>query len=262
MTTANDEVGGKLLILVEADSDRIIVEDILREIASVGDRVGVIACGGKQKVAERFAFLREQGQRVAALVDADQVSVADSVELARIQLRAECGPVFCAVPTIEAWLFADPQVPKMYARSKLARQTAERLPLPDLIPYPKYVARQIFKGGASVYPAGIASAIDLTVAAGRSPSFAAFVAGIFDELGIESKIREKSLSASISRDAISSIVRELPASSLVWKTVGGKALNAADLAIEISEGTPIGMQYSTELLRVSRDLIARSARKK
>jgi hypothetical protein len=262
MTAANDEAKEKLLILVEADSDRIIVEDILRKVESVGERVGVIACGGKQNVAERFAFLREHGQRVAALVDADQVSVADSIELARIQLRAECGPVFCAVPTIEAWLFADPQVAKRYASSTLARQTAERLPLPELIPYPKYVARQIFRGRASVYPAGIASEIDLTVAAGRSPSFAAFLGGIFDELGIKSEIRAESLSASVSRDAISSIVRELPASSLVWKTVDGKALNASDLAIEISEGTAVGMQYSTELLRVARDLIVRSARKR
>jgi len=247
----------KLTILVEGEVDKIIVDQIILRLCPEHSDVAVVACGGKHNVAKRLSNSMDADTRVAALVDADVVSVADSVALAKSQLGTNSHLVFCAVPCIEAWLFADPRVAIKHARSKMARQTAERLPLPELIPYPKYVAKEIFDSGSGDYPEAIIREMDFSVSIGRSPSFAAFINGIQVELGVRTLRNERALSGSVSRDAISTIVRELPGDSIVWKTVDGTAMTAERLATEVIEGTEIGKQYATELLRVARDLIVR-----
>ncbi|TCA97405.1 hypothetical protein E0H65_14130 [Rhizobium leguminosarum bv. viciae] len=222
-------------------------------------RINVRVIGGKRKIANHIRQLKNDDlHKYAALVDADEGSVADARELARQQLGHPSIDVFCAVPTIEAWIFADPEFAKSAARSPHAQEMIDRAPLPETIPYPKQFAMNVF-GSAKRYP--VAGHFDVNLAAARSPSLRAFVEGLAALLGADVPFKLPVGKLSDTRDVVSTLLRELPDTKIVWKTMTGARISAGELAKAIADGTPLGNQYATELLRVSRDLIARQANK-
>jgi hypothetical protein len=62
------------------------------------------------------------------------------------------------------------------------------------------------------------------------------------------------------KDVVVPILAELPAGSTAWMTMNGP-ITRETLIEEVQASSEIGQQFCTELLRVSRDLIARSAAK-
>ena len=249
----------QLVLLVEGRVDSIISRNLIRAAGLPVERIEFKACGGKSRIARMLAEDRPGGRVVAALIDADELSVPDSVAAAKAQLRTHNSNVFSAVPCIEAWLFADAKLVEKNARSDNARELAKRLPLPELIPHPKLLASQIFRLGDPQHVYGFVMHADVFACASRSPSLMAFLEGISRLLGSPLNLYEKALTQSVSRDAISAIIRELPADVTAWRTVDGKSITADNLAREILEGSDLGKQYATELLRVARDLIVRKA---
>lgn len=248
-----------LTLYVEGPTDKIIVGYILHAAGFAGD-VRVEACGGKKKVAKRIATLRNSEERkFIALVDADELSVADSLALARQQLGSPSIPVFCAVPTIEAWLFADDVRASTAGRSEQATRTLERAPLPETIPYPKQLAFNVFPKGQPDVAYSFLKEVDISRAASRSPSLRAFLTGVADALGHRSEIATAALGKSVSRDAFSTLLRELPGATVVWKTMEGSSVRADELAQAVAEGSDVGRQYVTEVLRIARDIVARKA---
>lgn len=222
-------------------------------------QIKVQPMGGKRKIASHIRRLKNHHlQKFAALVDADEASVADSRELARQQLGDPSIDVFCAVPTIEAWIFADPDFAKSAARSARAQDLIDRAPLPETIPYPKQFAMNVFGPTNSDSFGGH---FNVNVAAARSPSLRIFVEGLANLVGSDIDFKFPISKLSDTRDVVSTLLRELPESKVVWKTLTGARINAGELATAIAEGSPLGNQYATELLRVARDLIARQANK-
>jgi len=251
----------KIQIYVEGPTDKVVVRNLL-QAADLNINLEITVCGGKQGVASTVSKLQNSNEiEHIALIDADELSVADSQAAAAEQLGFPEIKVFCAVPTIEAWLFADDQILSSHARSRHTLRLVQRLPLPEMIPYPKLLASNFFEKGkpASVYE--FMRQIDIDRAIARCPSMKAFIRGIAEAAGKEFDYEERSLNSSIGRDAISTLLNELPREQIAWRTLEGGALNAGQLARAVAEGTPMGRQYSTELLRVARDLIARRARK-
>ncbi|MBB4192209.1 hypothetical protein [Rhizobium aethiopicum] len=249
-----------LTVFVEGHADSSMVLTLVNALGlHEKAHVNVRLMGNKRNIAAHVRQLsNDHSNKFAALVDADEASVADSRELARQQLGHPSIDVFCAVPTIEAWIFADPEFAKSAARSPHAKEMIDRAPLPETIPYPKQFAMNVF-GSASRYPN--AGNFDVNLAAARSPSLRAFVEGIGTLIGAEVDFKLPVGKLSDTRDVVSTLLRELPETKVVWKTMTGARISAGELARAIAEGTPLGNQYATELLRVARDLIARQANK-
>lgn len=250
-------------IAVEAQEDLGIVEKILvaAGLFSKG-RIKVIAAGGKSGVAAWCKTVtNNEENKYLALVDADVLSVSDSRAIAREQLGNPSIEVFCAVPTIEAWLFADDATAEKFARSAHAAQLISRAPLPEMIPYPKQLAFNVFDRqiygesfrGARSYP--FLELIDVKMAMARSPSLKAFLLGVAKAVGVEIDTPDTTLGRSIPREIFSNLLRELPSDTVVWKTVNRGSISAEELAAAIVEGDSLGKQYITEVLRVARDII-------
>jgi len=251
----------RLLIYVEGETDKVIVTYILRA-AKLSQNVEIISCGGKAAVAEYVADLRDTEQiRHIALVDSDQLSVQDSRSEASIQLRHPHIDVFCAVPEIEAWLFADDLKAAAMFNDTKRRSFVARLPLPEMIVYPRLVARNIFPRVERSESYRFLQDINIKRAAARSPSLRVFLSGVAKALNSPIDIENNSLESSIGRDVISTLLRELPAETVVWKTMDGHSHTAEQLARSVGEGANEGRQFSTELLRIARDLIVRKVSK-
>lgn len=251
----------QLTIFVEGTTDAAIVENILYALNSHLTPT-IVVCNGKHRIAKTIKNLTNDGNvKYIALIDADEPSVFDSREAAERQLRYPSIPVFCAVPTIEAWLFADDKIASYLARNESAIRTIERMPLPESIPYPKYLAGKVLKINELRHKYEALRDIDIHRAAARSPSLRNFLAGIYEVLKLKSDLPDHSMSSTVSRDVFSTLLRELPGDTVAWRTLAGETYSAAELAKNIGEGTETGKQYITELLRVARDLTLRKAKK-
>lgn len=250
----------ELTIFVEGPTDEIIVRNILKA-AGVSDSVAIKAQHGAQSVGAAIRGLSNHGaEKFLALIDADEMSTADSRELALSKLKHPHIPVYCAIPTIEAWLFADIDKARGEARSEQATKILDRAPLPESIPYPKVLAGHVFRKAPPRVAYAFLQNIDVSKAVARSSSLRSFLAGVFDSLGRPVEDETQQLKSSANRDVFSTLLRELPSSTIVWKTIDGSTIDAARLAREVVEGTDLGKQYITELLRIARDMIARKAR--
>ncbi|MGO8003376.1 MULTISPECIES: hypothetical protein [Rhizobium] len=249
-----------LTVFVEGPADNLMVQTLVNALGlHQKAQINVRLMGGKRNIATHIRDLKNDHlHKFAALVDADEGSVADSRELARQQLGRPSIDVFCAVPTVEAWIFADPEFAKSAARSAHAKEMIDRAPLPETIPYPKQFAMNVF-GSTSKFP--VVGNFDVHLAAARSPSLRAFVEGIAKLVGADLDFKLPVGKLSDTRDVVSTLLRELPEAKVVWKTMTGARFSAGELARAIAEGTPLGNQYATELLRVARDLVARQANK-
>ena len=251
----------KVRLLVEGSADAAISEYVLRAAGLPTEEIEIHSCGGKSGVARELELLSQAGVLSAALIDADELSVPDSVVAAKLQLGVNAAHVFAAVPTIEAWLFADIETAKRNVRSVGALEILGRAPLPELIPYPKYLAHQVFKKGHAREVYRFMEGVDVVRGASRCPSLAAFLNGMAAIVDYPLQLSGLALQQSVSRDAIASVVRELPGGLNAWRTVDGRVITAGTLAVEITEGSELGKQYATELLRVARDILVRKARR-
>lgn len=251
----------QLTIFVEGTTDAAIIKNILYALNPHLTPI-IVVCNGKHRIAKTIKNLTNDGNaKYIALIDSDEPSVFDSREEAKRQLGNPSIPVFCAVPTIEAWLFADDKIASYLARNESAIRTIERMSLPESIPYPKHLAEKILKINNLKRNHEVLRDIDIHRAAARSPSLRNFLAGISDVLELKLDLPDHSMSSTVSRDVFSTLLRELPGDVVAWRTLAGETYSAAELARNISEGTETGKQYMTELLRVARDLTLRKAKK-
>lgn len=248
-----------LYLVVEGENDRQIVSAILEAAGFPLDRVQVVVAAGRYGAGREVADLADRVPgRCAVLVDLDEPSVPDARTRARKQLGDPPAEVFCAVPAVEAWLFADDGAVAANARSDDAVQgIVGRLPLPEEIPDPKQLAGQVF-GPPSKWE--FLRSIDLGRAAARSPSLRNFLEGMGRLLGAPSEPLLENVGRHLTRDIIAGLIREVsPADATLWRTSNGEEYTASELQRLIEEGDPIGRQYASDLLRISRDLLRRTA---
>lgn len=248
-------------LLVEGATDEQIVSALLRTAKYPVDRVIVERLGGKVPLAVRVSQLSpEDAARHAVLIDFDERSVPDAIARVRKDLGNPAVAVFCAVPSVEAWLFADDEAARAAVEDPEARAVVGRLGLPEEIPDPKALAHRLF-GPPSRWN-DLLARIDVERACARSPSLRTFLVGMGRMLGARVEVAEESVSRSLSRDTIAGLLAEVsPADTVMWETSDGDVYTAADLRRHIEAGSAIGRQYASDLLRVSRDYLRRRAAK-
>lgn len=250
----------ELVLLVEGPDDEAIVRLICEAAGYPLEQLRIVSMGGKMIIKRIVKSIpSEEANSYAVLVDLDEAGVADALALARQQLGYPAVEVFCAVPQIEAWLFADDQAAMRHARSDEARLIVTQLPLPEAIPHPRKLARELI---GQRHSWEFLSRINIEYAAARSPSLRSFLVGLGRLLGIEREPITESVGRTLNRDVLSTLLSEiLPSETVVWRTTGGE-YTAAELRQHIEAGTDVGQQYAMDLLRVARDLLMRKAVRK
>ncbi|MCY1047649.1 DUF4276 family protein [Corallococcus sp. bb12-1] len=250
----------KLLLFVEGPTDVKIVNWLLDAADYPHKQLHIIPMGGKKNIASLIkSTSTKQRIRYAVLIDLDETGVADAAERARQQMGHPAVDVFCAVPEIEAWLFADKTTALTHARSDEARLILSHVPLPEAIPHPRKLARSLF-GPPDAWD--FMRQINIEHAAAMSPSMRTFLVGMGKLLQIEKPSIINSVGRSINRDVLSGLISEIvPSDTVVWHTSTG-AYTATELRHHIESGTEIGMRYAIDLLRVSRDFLMRKAIRK
>jgi hypothetical protein len=249
----------EVLLVIEGEDDRLIVHEILRAAGAPLERIRFLVGGGRKATGHWASGLAELGPwRCAVLVDQDEASTADARARAREQLSDPPAEIFCAVPAVEAWLFADDRAVLANASpDDEVQRIVRRLPLPEEIPEPRQLAHRVF-GPSPQW--GFMRQVDIGRAAARSPSLRVFLEGMSGLLGIPSGPVLEGVARSLDRDVIAGLVSEVsPADAIVWRTLEGDEYTASELQRHIKEGDAIGRQYTSDLLRISRDFLRRSA---
>lgn len=249
----------RITLLVENRDELLFARWVLEASGLPMDRVEVSVAGGKRGAREALQKLpEEQVERTAVLIDLDERSVPDAQASAREQLAGPPVRVFCAVPTIEAWLFADDRLAEeQCAQDEEALAILRRIPMPEEIPTPKTLARTLF--GRPEHCAWLRQ-MNVERASARSPSLRTFLVGMGEMLGVRVPVASESVGRSLSRNVLAGLLAEvLPAEAVVWRTTNGDVYTAGDLRHHIEMGDEIGQQYASDLLRVARDFLRRAA---
>lgn len=247
---------GRLSLIVEGIADLQVVRSLLEAAGFPVERVEFLVAGSRYRIPQIAA--ETPIERGAVLIDLDDSNVPDARERAREELGNPPWDVFCAVPTVEAWLFADDRAAEENAlRDEEVLRLVRRLPLPEEIPNPKELARYVF-GPSSQWT--FLRRIDVGRAAARSPSLRVFLQGVGELLGAPTAWLLDGAGRSLGRDVVAGLIREVsPGNTIVWRSAGGEEYTANELARHIEEGDEVGRQYSSDLLRISRDLLRRTA---
>lgn len=193
---------------------------------------------------------------VIALIDSDAPSVADSIAWAKNYLDTSSNLVFCAVPTIEAWVFADKELALKNSRqSEYAKSCIARITTPESLMNPKHLVNQIFDRNVIYDRFPFMREINIGIAVAASSSLFSFLRGIEGALGHEDAFTEQRLSQSINRLMVANLLREIPANTIGWRTLEGE-FTAGRLGDLVLQGDEVGLRYVTELLRLSRDILS------
>lgn len=247
-------------LYVESQHDALYVERLLKVAGYPTDDLMIIPAGGKSSISKTLSRQTSNLIRQAALIDLDSYTVFEAQERARQQLGNPNAAVFCAVPTLEAWLFADMEAAIRHARSDIDQDFLRSLPLPEEIPLPKQLATKVF--GRADKAAEVFDDFDITVAASRSPSLRLFLEGMREFLNVQAPPTTNAYGNSIDREIFSNLLSEVSApDTIIFRTLDGTNITAAEMLRSIREGSELGRQYASDLLRVARDLLARKAQR-
>lgn len=258
-----DPVGAnQILVMVEDEAARKIVRSLMEAAGFPLSRVVFEIVYGLAGAQARLRALdRDAARHCIVLARSGERSVPDARKKAAQLLGSTEAQVYCAVPEVEAWLFADEQTALNHASPEArALDVARRLPLPEEIPEPAQLARMLF-GSPDAWT--FVRDVDISRACARSPSLSAFLGGIASMLGVEGPAVTQAASRTISRDALANLIAELvPSDVVAWRTTDGATYTAEQIRRHIEEGTEIGRAYASDLLRISRDLLRRMAKQK
>lgn len=249
-----------LSIAVEGKTDRLIIEGLL-SAAGIFDPTFLVLkrriVMSQPKSAELLALV---GRRPTLLVfDQDNVSVGDAVAIN----DKDSETIFCpAIPSVEAWLFAD-SATLFRVLGERADGLVGRMPLPEQIPYPKFLRHALLRDVGKTRE--LLSGVDIITAGSRSPSLKYFVQSArrlsgLPELEFEApSATHGQLDRSVLRNLVSEVY---PSSAPLFRSASGDVLSAEQMMQELLNGSEVGREYGSDILRVARDLLTRQALKK
>lgn len=252
------KAGPELVLYVEGPFDAAVVPALLERAGYPVDRLRAVEAGGVQAMKKLLAASAPGagGGHAAALVDGDQVNVPDSVEHARDRLGKPSVPVFSAVPTVEAWLLADPEA--VGKALKLKHEDG----LPDFLfgdqdePHTLRMRRNIRMALLVI------ENMDVAAASARSPSLRAFLKGIGELLGADTAFLDRAQSRGLARETLSNLLAEVTSEdTVIYRTMDGSRITAREMMRHVDSGTDLGREFASDLLRISRDFLARQAQR-
>ena len=253
------DVAPRILLVVEGENDSLIVQGVLRAAGLPVGRFEIVAARGVEAAAHLARLLAQaKAGLVLLLAGSEERSLMD----AELHLRTRVGcsdvKVLAAVPSVAAWLFADVGAASAHARSDEARVALRRAPLPEEIPDPHGLATRVFGRRHSF---DWLARIDVGEATARSPSLRRFLEEAAALTGVGVPEIAAGAGRHVTRDVLANLLAEVPGEDVVWRDTSGGEHMANELRAAIEAGTPFGRAYASDILRVSRDLLRRTARR-
>jgi hypothetical protein len=251
----------QLLLYVESERGVILLEKLFKRAHYPVERIRILPSNGKTNMAN---FLKKpweiEGIKYAALVNFDALTVFDAVKRARKNLGYPAIEIFCAVPETEAWLFADIEAAKRNAYSKNGLRLLNRVSLPEEIPHPRRLAYSVFGQNPVEHYAGIFDHFDIEIAMSKSPSLRMFLEGIGNLLNLNNIPAAEIYYRRLKSNILSNLLSEVsPSKAPIYRTKDGINITAEQMVKFLREGSPLGEQYATDVLRVARDSLAQKA---
>lgn len=249
-----------LNVAVEGRTDQTIVKSML----AAADITNVSIVVAKGNLGPSQLGLKRLNQLVVrkpciVVYDQDSGSVGDAVE----KNIHHSEVLFCpAIPTVEAWLFADSDA-LFTVLGDRAEALVGRMPLPEQLPYPKFLKSTILRD-KDVYRR-LLERINIRVAGSRSPSLKYFIEtarrlSAFPPIKFD---QSSNPAGQISREILRNLISEVyPSNKALFRSASGVVVTAEQMMQEITNGTDLGREYSSDILRVARDLLSRQAQKK
>lgn len=247
-----------LTILIEGKTDEIILRNIFEAAQFPLDKIEFIQCHGKNNIIEVAKELNNTDIRnVIALIDSDEINIPDCEDYIRRIIGIGNVQVYCAIPSIEAWVFGDDQlIEKDIAKKGIIK----RLPLPEELPYPKYLLNNILKNKHNNY--NFLKEMNISRACARTPALKCFLQAIADKMDIQMQEIEESYSRNMDRNIMINLIKEISNhNTIIYRTLDGERYTAEEMEKEIRNGSTIGKQYSSDVLRIARDILKRQAQK-
>jgi len=250
-----------LKLFVEGEADSVIVNGILNRLQIRPEEYEIAVMRGHlhpTRLSQRTrAMLGNAIPPVIIVYDQDSGTIAD----APAENYTIKGHTWCpAIPQIEGWLFADEQILRRYVPQG-SWDVVARLPSPESIPYPKVLRGNLLREPGSI--SSILREFDVERAAARSPSLANFLRQIQRQTNRRVTFDSVDVGASqIDKAIVVNLISEVyPSSDVIYRTSDGRTLSAEQMIGEVTAGSPLGREYSSEVLRVARDLLRRQAQR-
>jgi hypothetical protein len=252
----------KILLITEGQRDIGIVQPILKAAKFPLSQIKLTSFnGGHQtilKMAKALNGTFDEYASIIVLLDSDAKTIPD----AQIKLKktfSEKGiEVFFAIPEIESWIFADDHLLQQQDLQEGAKEKLTRLPFPDEIPYPRQLVHYFFGKNKTNWQ--FLEHIDLGRATARTPSLKVFLTRIGELLDIETKFVQDAVAQNLDRRIFSNLIKEVVQSeTIIYKTLDGTQFTAEEILENVKDGTEIGKQYTSDILRVARDFLKRQA---
>lgn len=260
-----------LTIIVEGESDKQIVSYILQAAGFSMNIINVVSMNGKANIVK---YVQENNNlnNYIILMDSDKVNIPDSVEEAnkylKLSLVNDNVKVFCAIPQIESWVFADSDLlfkeilKKKKTKNTKSEGTIKRIIMTDEVPYPKQLLNTLFLGQKNKFDYSFLREINIEEACLHSASLKIFLKGVSTMLNHDVNFYNEMPTRNLNRNIFANLIKEvLPSETIVYKTLDGHSISALDMINEIETGSYMGKDYCLELLRISRDLLIRSIKR-
>jgi hypothetical protein len=254
----------KILLFVEGETDKIIIQNILIAAKYPIERIDIEVSGGKSNVikfAVNHAKSPIENTIVAAFVDADSAYVQEAIEQNKRRFNGVEVETFFAVPEIESWVFADDVLLKKQIPSQFQRDAA-RMPMPEELFYPKQILSNWLKNKKAKSLGEqytFLTQMDISRAAARCPSLSYFLQRIGTLLGLNSEITrpiENALADTLPKRIFANLLKEVASpNTVVFRTLSGYNITVDELKTAILQGDEIGKEYIGRVLRVARDII-------
>lgn len=258
----------KILLFVEGETDKIIIQNILKAAKYPIESIDIEVSGGKSNVI-KFAFnhakLPIENTIVAAFVDADTAYVQEAIEENKRLFNGVEVETFFAVPEIESWVFADDILLKKQIPNQFQRDAA-RMPMPEEIFYPKQILSNWLKNKKAKSLGEqytFLTQIDITRAVARCPSLSYFLRRIGELLELPSEITqpiENALADTLPKRIFANLLKEVaPPNAIVFRTLSGYNITVDELKTAVLQEDDIGKEYIGRVLRIARDIIKNQA---
>ncbi|MFT9497899.1 hypothetical protein [Anaerosolibacter sp.] len=257
----------KLNIFIKDTKDKEIIKNILYAAEIFESKVNFILYSALKEIEVLLEEYPEQELENSVIVsDSENFNIHDS----KLKFIQKEGPkkikIFCANPNIESWVFADDMLVRDEIKESKNGKGIDFLkrssffPLPEEIVYPKYVLNNLFNKKKENEKYGFLKNMDISRACARTPSLKNFLNHLYKELDLDNEYLEMSFSRSMDRDIFVNLVKEVvPNETILFRTLDGEVYSAQQLENEIKNGTEIGRQYTSDILRIARDLLKRRA---
>jgi hypothetical protein len=245
-----------IVLITEGIRDIEIIKPILVAAKFPIGAIQFVPAGGIANTA-RLAKQYENAESVIVLMDSDAPSVPDAQKKLQKQALIKGIKVLFAISEVEAWIFADDTLLLQQNLTDNSKEIISRLSLPEEIPYPRQLAYNLFKGKTNW---AFLEKMDINKATSRSPSLKVFLREIGTALNIDTHFIDNGMANTMDRKIFANLIKEvLYSDTIIYKTMDGTQFTAKEMLSNVEEGGEIGKQYTSDILRVARDLLKRQA---